>query len=125
MKIALELVEVPVRRAVEISRNGVWHRFAAILGDNSRHLLQHQRGAISRAEYDAAMTARTIGNHDCEGAGKFARFAAQLQIAPAGIPRQRWNPHAFDNLVGGKHRREDPGGKLGAFDTAGRPSRKP
>jgi hypothetical protein len=64
-EIALELVEVPVRCTVEIGRNGVPDRFAAILGNNSRHLVQHQRGAICRPEHDTRKTSPAIDNRDC------------------------------------------------------------
>jgi len=64
-EIALELVEVPVRCMVEIGRDSVTDRFAAILGNNSRHLVQHQRGAICRTEHDARKPSPAIDNRDC------------------------------------------------------------
>src|SRR5438552_10149255 len=116
MEIALEFVEVPVRCTVEIGRNGVPDRFAAILGDNSRCLLQHQRRAVSPAEHDPRMAALTIGDDHRQRAGEFTRLSAQLQITPAGFRRQPWNAYAFDYLVRGKRCLEYPGHKLGASD---------
>ena len=62
------------------------------------------------------MAPAAVCNDDCECAGELARFAAQLQIAPAAIRRQLRNAHAFDDLAGRKHCLKDTGRKLGAFD---------
>src|SRR5438309_1527487 len=116
MKIALELVEMPLRRAIEINRDGARNVAANTLGDEPRRFVQHQRCTIRRAEDDAGMTAPAVGNDDRERTGEFARFAAQLQIAPAGIRRHLCNAYALDDLVRGERRFKDTGRKLGAFD---------
>ena len=78
--------------------------------------MQHERGAIGRAEDDAELGMAMIGNDHRERAGEFARFSAQLQVTPAGIRRPLGNAHAFDDLVGAERRLKDPGRELGAFD---------
>src|ERR1700720_4634906 len=103
---------MPVRCTVEIGRNSVPDRFAAILANNSRQLVQHQRGAVCRTEHGTRKTSPAIADYNRQRTGKFARFAAQLQITPASTCRQLWNAHAFDDLVGGEVGLEDPGRKL-------------
>ena len=58
MKIALEFVEMPVRRTIEIGGNRMRGYRRAALGNEPRRFIEHQRGAIGRAEDDARMTAR-------------------------------------------------------------------
>src|SRR5690349_18325023 len=109
MKIALELVEMPVRCTVEIGRNGVPDGLASVLGKNSRGFVQYQWSAVGRAEHDPRMAARAVNDGHRQRCGEFARFTAQLQITPARTCRQLRNAHAFDDFVRSERCLEDAG----------------
>src|SRR5712671_5317604 len=120
MKVALEIIEMPIGSAVEVGGHGIaqclW--VATACRDQRAGVLERQRRAVRHTDDHPRVTPSGISDNDSQGAGKLARFARKLEITPAGIIRQSGNPHAFDDLVGGETCLEDSGRELRAFERA-------
>src|SRR5271167_1078126 len=116
----LELVEMPVCRAVEIRSDGSPQgvRVATPLGNEAGGVIEDQRRAVRGTRDDPRISAVGIGDDDRQRVGELPRFAAELQIAPAGISGELRNSYTFDDLTRRELRLEDPGNELGAFERA-------
>ena len=63
MEIALEFVEMPVRRAIEIGGKRCAD-VAVAIGNDPGRIVEHQRRAICHTDNDARMTRAAIGDDD-------------------------------------------------------------
>ena len=76
VEVALELVKMEVRSAIEIGCNRVAQILMTASGDELRCLVEHQRCTIQTAEHDTAMAALMVSDSGSECAGEFTRFDA-------------------------------------------------